>query len=88
MLAPSLRKREPKRTMPLIILHDLHDDEVLVNTENLSAAKRKVPDEKAVIKEAYTKVFYVAKSMDALGFPDTVRETPQEIADIAAKVYK
>lgn len=74
--------------MPLIILHDLNDEEVMVNTDNITAAKRKIPDENAVIQEPYTKLFFTAKDkgMEALGFPDTVKETPQEIVARAAEI--
>ncbi len=73
--------------MALLILHDLHDEEVLVNTDNLTAAKRRTPDENSMIKEPFTKLFYVSKdkTMDSMGFPDTVKETPAEIAALASK---
>jgi hypothetical protein len=73
--------------MPMIILHDLNDEEVLVNTDNITAAKRKVPDEKSVIKTPFTKLYFVSKdkTMDSMGFPDTVRETPEEIVAISKK---
>lgn len=67
--------------MPLIILHDLNGDEVVVNTDTVTAAKRKVPDEKSQIKEAYTKLYFLSKDkgMESMGFPDVVKETPAEI---------
>lgn len=73
--------------MPLIILHDLNDEQVLVNTDTLTAAKRKVPDDKAVIKTPFTKLYFVSKdkTMESMGFPDVVRETPEEIQALAAK---
>lgn len=73
--------------MPLIILHDLNSEEVVVNTDAVTAAKRKIPDDKSQIKEPYTKLYFVAKDkgMDAMGFPDTVTETPAEIAAMSRK---
>lgn len=71
--------------MPMIILHDLNDEEILVNTDNVTAAKRRAPDENSVIKVAFTKLFFTSKSSDAMGFPDVVRETPAEIVAITAK---
>lgn len=67
--------------MPLVILHDLDGDEVMVNTDTLTAAKRKVPDEKSQIREPFTKLYFVSKdkTMESLGFPDSVRESPAEI---------
>ena len=64
--------------MPLVILHDLDGDEVMVNTDTLTAAKRKVPDEKSQIREPFTKLYFVSKdkTMESLGFPDSVRESP------------
>jgi hypothetical protein len=73
--------------MPLIILHDLDGDEVAVNTDTVTAAKRRVPDDKSQIKEPFTKLYYVSKdkTMESLGFPDTVRETPAEIVALSRK---
>jgi hypothetical protein len=73
--------------MPLIILHDLHGDEVVVNTDTIVAGKRKIPDDKSQIKEAFTKLFFTSrdKTMESLGFPDSVRETPDEIVKISRK---
>lgn len=73
--------------MPLIILHDLDGDEVMVNSETLTAAKRKVPDEKSQIREPFTKLYFLSKekTMESLGFPDTVKETPAEIVSLARK---
>jgi len=73
--------------MGLIILHDMNGDEVLVNTDTVTAAKRKEPDEKSVMKEPYTKLYYISKdkTMDAMGFPDTVKETPAEIKELDKK---
>lgn len=67
--------------MPLIILHDLHGEEVAVNTDTMTAAKRKVPDDKSQIKDPYTKLYFISKDkgMESMGFPDAVRETPAEI---------
>jgi len=72
--------------MPMIILHDLNGDEVLVNTDTIVAARRKVPDEKAVIQEPFTKLYYTSKDkgMD-IGFPDVVAETPQQIIALSNK---
>ncbi|MCB1530022.1 MAG: hypothetical protein H6853_09110 [Rhodospirillales bacterium] len=74
--------------MPLVILHDMSDEEVMVNTDNLTAAKRKIPDENSVMKEPFTKLFFTAKdkTMESLGFPDVVKETPQEIVKLADKL--
>ncbi|PZO88479.1 MAG: hypothetical protein DI626_01665 [Micavibrio aeruginosavorus] len=71
--------------MPLIILHDLDDDEVLVNTDTLTAAKRKYPDERSQISEPFTKLYFVSKdkTMESLGFPDSVKETPAEIVSLS-----
>ncbi len=73
--------------MPMIILHDLNGEEVLVNTDNISAAKRKTPDGQSVIKDPFTKLYFVSKdkTMDAMGFPDTVRETPAEIVTLSVR---
>lgn len=74
--------------MPLIILHDLEDDEVMVNTDTLTAAKRKYPDDKSQIKHPFTKLYFLSKdkTMDSLGFPDSVKETPEEIVALSKKV--
>ena len=71
--------------MPLIILHDLDGEEVVVNTDTVTAAKRRIPDERSQMSEAFTKLFFVSrdKSMESIGFPDSVRETPAEIAALA-----
>ena len=71
--------------MPMIILHDLNDEEILINTDNVTAAKRRVPDENSVINQPFTKLYFTSKSMEAMGFPDVVKETPDEIVKIAAK---
>jgi len=73
--------------MALIILHDLHGEEVMVNTDTLTAAKRKIPDDKSQIKEPFTKLYFVSKdkTMESLGFPDSVKETPDEIVKLAKK---
>ena len=73
--------------MPLIILHDLDGDEVMVNTDTLTAAKRKTPDEKSQIAEPFTKLYFVSKdkTMESLGFPDSVKETPNEIVALSKK---
>lgn len=71
--------------MALVILHDLDGEEVMVNTNTLTAAKRKYPDDKSQIKEPFTKLYFVSKdkTMESLGFPDTVKETPAEIVERA-----
>ncbi len=71
--------------MPLIILHDLHGDEVMVNTDTLTAAKRKTPDEKSAIKDPFTKLYFISKdkTMESLGFPDSVKEAPAEIVALS-----
>ena len=73
--------------MSLIILHDLENEDVLVNTDSLNAAARKYPDEGSAIKEPYTKLFYTQKDkgMEGLGFPDSVKESPAEIYELAKK---
>lgn len=73
--------------MPLIILHDLDGEEVLINTDTVTAAKRRIPDDKSQIKQPFTKLYFVSKdkTMESMGFPDSVRETPGEIAKLASK---
>lgn len=73
--------------MNVVILHDLNGDKVLVNVDRLNAAKRRIPDEDSMVKEPFTKLFYASKdsTMESLGFPDTVKETPEEIFDLVAK---
>ncbi len=73
--------------MNLVILHDLDGGEVLINTDSLNAASRKHPDKDSMIKEPFTKLYYIQrdKGMEALGFPDAVKETPAEIRELAAK---
>lgn len=74
--------------MSMIILHDLEGEEVAVNVANLNAAKRRYPDETSVMTEPFTKLFYTIKDkgMEALGFPDSVKESPSEIVALAAKM--
>lgn len=71
--------------MSLIILHDLDNEEILVNTNALNAATRKYPDKTSAIKEPFTKLYYVQKDkgMEGLGFPDAVKESPAEIYALA-----
>jgi hypothetical protein len=71
--------------MPLIILHDLNNEEVMINTDTLIAAKRRHPDDKSQIKEPFTKLYFISKdkTMESLGFPDTVKETPEQIVALA-----
>lgn len=73
--------------MSLVILHNLDGDEVLVNTANINAATRRMPDENAVVKDPFTKLFYATrdKGMEGLGFPDSVKESPREIFELAIK---
>lgn len=73
--------------MSLIILHNLEDDEVLVNTDSLNAAARKFPDKDSTIKAPYTKLYFThkEKGMEGLGFPDSVKEPPSEIWELANK---
>ncbi len=73
--------------MKVIILHDLDGEEVLVNIDRVNAAVRRYPDENAAVQEPFTKLFYAQrdKGMESLGFPDSVKETPKEISDLAAK---
>lgn len=71
--------------MSLVLLHNLEGENVLVNMDNVNAATRKYPDEDATIKEPFTKLYYVhrEKGMEGLGFPDVVKETPEEIWELA-----
>jgi len=71
--------------MALIILHDLDGEEVAVNSECLNAAIRKYPDETSMIKTPYTKLYFVSRDRgaDAVGFPDSVKESPAEIVKLA-----
>ncbi len=73
--------------MPLIILHDLDDEEVMVNTDTLTAAKRKYPDDKSQITHPFTKLYFISKDkgMESLGFPDSVKETPKDIVALSKK---
>ena len=73
--------------MSLVILHDLDNEEVLINTDKINAAIRRYPDEGAVVTDPFTKLYFVTrdKGMEALGFPDSVKETPQEICELAQK---
>lgn len=73
--------------MALIILHDLEGEEVLVNTDTITAAKRRIPDERSQIQGAFTKLFFVSKdkTMESIGFPDSVKESPAEIVELAKK---
>lgn len=76
--------------MPLIILHDLENEEVAVNTDCINAAMRKHPGADSMMKEPFTKLYYVTKDkgIDAVGFPELVKETPAEIVKLAAKAAK
>lgn len=76
--------------MPLIILHDLDDDEVMVNTDTITAAKRRYPDGRSRIEQPFTKLFFVSreKTMSGLSFPDSVKETPKEIVAKAKAALK
>ncbi len=47
--------------MTLIVLHDLEDEKVLINTDSLNAVARRYPDETSLIKEPFTKLFFVKK---------------------------
>lgn len=78
------------KPMSLIILHDLNDEEVLVNSAAINAATRRYPDENAAVKDPFTKLFFASrdKGMEALGFPDSVKETPKEIWDLARAASK
>ncbi len=73
--------------MVLVLLHDLDGEEVLVNTDKINAATRRFPDENAVMKDPFTKLLFVQKDkgMEALGFPDSVKESPAEIYELALK---
>ncbi len=69
--------------MSLIILHDLDDDEVLVNTDEIVAARVRTPDSRSRITDAYTRLFFTSKTL--LGMPDSVKETPAEIYALSRK---
>ena len=71
----------------IIILHNLDDDQVAVNLDQLVAAKRREPDKNSMIQEAYTKLYFTNKdkTIEGMGFPDSVIETPEEIAHLAKK---
>lgn len=73
--------------MSLVILHNLDGEEVLINLDNVNAATRRFPDDDAVIQDPFTKLFFTAKDkgMEALGFPDSVQESPAEIYEVAVK---
>jgi predicted DNA-binding WGR domain protein len=73
--------------MKLVILHDLDGEEVLVNVGRINAGIRRYPDENAAVQEPFTKLFYAQrdKGMESLGFPDSVKETPKEIVELARK---
>lgn len=73
--------------MTMIILHDLDGEEVLVNMDRINAAVRRYPDDNAAMKEPFTKLFYAQrdKGMESLGFPDSVQESPKEIAKLASE---
>ena len=73
--------------MTLVLLHNLDGDEILVNTDALNAATRKFPDKDSMIKEPFTKLYFVSKDkgMESLGFPDSVKESPAEIYALARK---
>ena len=73
--------------MSLIVVHDLKGVEIILNMDKVNAAIRKTPDKGAVVKDTYTKLFFVQRdmTMGAMGFPDTVQETPQEIYALVEK---
>lgn len=73
--------------MSLVILHDLDNEEVLINTDKINAAIRRYPDKDSVVSDPFTKLYFVTrdKGMEALGFPDSVKETPKEISELAKK---
>lgn len=73
--------------MSLVLLHDLEGEEVLVNMDRVNAATRKYPEEEAVVTDPYTRIYYAQKDkgMEALGFPDSVRESPSEIFALTQK---
>jgi hypothetical protein len=73
--------------MSIVLLHNLDDEGVLVNLANVNAATRKYPDADASVKEPFTKLFYVHrdKGMEGIGFPDAVKETPEEIFALVNK---
>ncbi len=57
----------------------------MVNSDTLTAAKRKYPDDKSQITEPFTKLYFVSKdkTMESLGFPDSVKESPAEIVELS-----
>ena len=73
--------------MNVVVVHDMKGASILLNVDNLNTAIRKVPDENAVINEPFTKLYFVQRdmTMGAMGFPDVVKETPEEIYDLIAK---
>ncbi len=73
--------------MNIVVLHDLKGAELIVNFDNVNAAIRRKPDENSVIKTPFTKLFYAHRdmTMGAMGFPDTVQETPDEIYKLIGK---
>ena len=54
-------------------------------TDTLTAAKRKIPDANSHITEPFTKLYFVSKdkTIESLGFPDSVRESPAEIVELS-----
>ncbi len=67
--------------MPLIILHDLDGGDVIINTDTITAARRREPDSRSHIKAPFTKLYYSTKIQ--VGMPDTVQESPAEIYTLA-----
>ena len=76
--------------MSIVLLHDLDGEEVLINVGNVNGAVRRFPDENAVVKDPFTKLFFATKDkgMEALGFPDSVKESPGEIFALVEKSKK
>ena len=74
--------------MALIILHDLDDEEILVNPDALNAAIRKYPDSSSMLKEPFTKRYYIArdKDVDEAGFSDTCKEAPARRVVLAKRI--
>ncbi len=74
--------------MALIIVHDLKGSKVLLNTDQLNIAIWKVPGEDSAMDEPYSKLFFRQRdmSMGAMGFPDTVKESPEEIVALSNAV--
>jgi len=68
------------QAMTLVLLHNLDGDEVLVNTKALNAASRKFPDADSMIKEPFTKLYYIEKDK-GMSLQDPVLRRGDDIVD-------